>query len=533
MKKTAFQRDRAQALLQIFLLTFLCFGLILPIFALFRRMTPSTLTAVLGSESFLLALRQSLISASVATVISMGISSVLAWSVARTELKGKAVFRFLFTLPMLVPSVSHGMGFIILLGSNGILTRLFSLNIQIYGFWGIVLGGVMYSFPLGFLMLLDVLTYEDGAPYRAAQVLGIPKWRQFTAITLPYLKKPLISVAFATFTLVVTDYGVPIMIGGTYTTLPLLMYQEVIGLLDFGKGSVIGFCLLLPAFLTFCVDGLTREKGTLGFSPQPILRKKNPKREGLALIFSLCGSIFVLLPLIAFLLISVMTKYPIDPTFTLANLEKAVDMKAFTYLMHSIFIAVVVSLVGTVITYVTAYLTARVGGKVAGLLHLGMLVSLAVPGLVLGLSYVLFYKETWLYGTFLILIFVNIIHFFASPYLMAYQSFRKINQHLEGVGMTLGISRFYLLKDVFIPQMKSTLFRMMSYLFVNSMITISAIAFLTTSKTMLVSLLITQFEGSLLLECASFVSLLLLSVNVSASLLLGWLGRGQCAPTPP
>lgn len=61
-----------------------------------------------------------------------------------------------------------------------------------------------------------------------------------TAITVPYLRKPLISVIFAVFTMVVTDYGVPLIVGGKFSTIPVVMYQEVIGQLDFGKGAVYG-----------------------------------------------------------------------------------------------------------------------------------------------------------------------------------------------------------------------------------------------------------------------------------------------------
>ena len=110
---------------------------------------------------------------------------------------------------MLIPSISHGMGLIVLFGANGVLTNLLGLNTSIYGFWGIVIGSVMYSFPVAFLMLLDVFQYEDYTVYESAQVLGIPKIRQFLSITLPYLRKPMISVLFATFTLIFTDYGVP------------------------------------------------------------------------------------------------------------------------------------------------------------------------------------------------------------------------------------------------------------------------------------------------------------------------------------
>ena len=96
-------------------------------------------------------------------------------------------------------------------------------------------------------MLADVLKYEDATPYEAAAVQGLPRWHTFTAITLPFLRKPLVNVIFATFTMIVTDYGVPLMIGGAYKTLPVIMYEEVIGRLDFAQGACLGcFCCCRP-----------------------------------------------------------------------------------------------------------------------------------------------------------------------------------------------------------------------------------------------------------------------------------------------
>lgn len=172
----------------------------------------------------------------------------------RTGVKLKGLFGVLILLPMLIPSISHGMGLIILFGSNGILTRLFGLSRGIYGFAGIVAGSVMYAFPVAYIMISDILRYEDSSPYEAAEVLGIPKFRRFVSITLPYLKKPMISVIFAVFTMIVTDYGVPLMIGGMYKTLPVLMYEEVIGRQDFVKGSFFGLILLIPAAAAFLID---------------------------------------------------------------------------------------------------------------------------------------------------------------------------------------------------------------------------------------------------------------------------------------
>ena len=134
---------------------------------------------------------------------------------------------------MLIPSISHAIGLIMLLGNNGIITKLLSLDIHLFGPLGIVLGSVFYSFPVALLLINDSFAYEDYTVYEAADVLGISPWEQFKNITLYNLTKPLIAASFAVFTMVFTDYGVPLMIGGKFQTLSTYMYREIIGLLNF------------------------------------------------------------------------------------------------------------------------------------------------------------------------------------------------------------------------------------------------------------------------------------------------------------
>jgi iron(III) transport system permease protein len=126
----------------------------------------------------------------------------------------------------------------------------------------------------------------------------------------------------------------------------------------------------------------------------------------------------------------------------------------------------------------------------------------------------LFFKGTFIYATFAILILVNTMHFFSSPYLLAYNSFSKINMNLEAVAQTLGIGKFLLTKDVLIPQMKSTILEMFSYFFVNSMMTISAVSFLATAQNKPLSLMINLFQAQMIVEGAAFVSLTILTVNI-------------------
>ncbi len=500
--------------LKILLCIFWLFAIILPLIRMLSTMATTDVGAVISTRKFSKALSQSLIASFTATAISVGLAGALSWAVARTKVRHKTILNTLITVPMLIPSISHGMGLIIILGSNGWLSRIIGLEGGIYGFWGIVIGSVMYSFPVAYLMLYDVLRYEDGTPYEAAEVMGLKAKDMFFSITLPYLRKPLISVIFATFTMIITDYGVPLMVGGKYMTLPVMMYQDVIGMLDFGKGSVIGMILLIPALIACILDMMNRDKGNAAFVGKPYGIKFNNRRDWIARAIITVIVIAVFLPIGSFAILGFMNKYPLDMTLSLSNAAQAVNMGAMKYLRNSLIIAIVVSVLGTALALFNAYMTARNRTKLSYILHMMSITSLAIPGIVLGLSYVMFFKGSIIYGTFAMLFLVNSMHFFASPYLMAYNTFGKINEYLEDVGSTLGISRWGIIKDVLLPQSKATILEMMSYFFVNCMMTISAVSFLANVGNKPIALMITQFEGQMQLECAAFVSLLILIVNV-------------------
>ena len=201
-----------------------------------------------------------------------------------------------------------------------------------------------------------------------------------------------------------------------------------------------------------------------------------------------------------------------QPTFD--NFKRAFSMNTGTYLANSLLISSFVSLLGSLSACILAYLTVRTRSKISKPLHLCAILTLAIPGLVLGLSYVLFFKGSFLYGTFAILIMVNMIHFFSSPYLMMYNTLGKLNPNLEIIGSTMDIPRTKIIVDVILPQAKSTVAEMAMYFFVNSMMTISAVSFLATTANQPLSLMIPSFESQMLFECAGVVSLCILAVNL-------------------
>ena len=496
-----------------------CIGVVLfstvivPIIRMILFIDASSLRSVFRSGIFFTCLLNSLTSTTVATLLSILIAYGLAWAISRTNIRCKDAFTILITLPMLIPSISHGMGLIILFGNNGFFSRLLGLTNSIYGFWGVVAGSVLYSFPVAFIMIADLLKYEDQSPYEAADVFGIPKFRQFSAITVPYIRKPMISVLFAIFTMIVTDYGVTLSIGGKFKTLPVLLFEDALGQLNYSTGSVIGLVLLMPALVAFLFDLFNKDKGNASFVQRSYFaRNKAHDIVGYGIV-GVCSAA-VMLVVFSFVIQAFAKSYPSNMTFTLRHFVNTFSKNGGKFLVNSIIMALLTSIIGVAVATVTAYLTTRVKSGFSRFLHLMSIVSLAIPGLVLGLAYVIVFKKSFVYGTLTILIMVNMVHFFASPYLMIYNAFGKINENLEDVGQVLGISRRRVFFNVIIPQSKYTYLEMFSYFFVNCMMTISAVSFLSTPSNKPISLLINQFETYNMMECAAVVALLILTINL-------------------
>ncbi len=496
----------------------LCLVLILfvflPFFIMVSNITADDIQRIFSSASFGPALKTSLQVALTTTCLSVSIGLVLAFCIQRTNIRFKNALSMLLIMPMLIPSISHGMGLIVLFGTNGIIKNLFDFSGSIYGFSGMIIGSLLYSYPVAFLMLNDTLKYEDYSPYEAAHVLGIPKRNRVLSITLPYLWRPLVSAFFTVFTMVVTDYGIPLMIGGKNTTLAVMMYQQVLGQMDFGKGAVIGVLLLIPAIVTFLFNFIFKNSSKMGYVTKEHVIKKNTFRDIGA--YTVCGFALVcVLSLFgAFSVVAFTVKYPSNKTPTLDNLLTLFKLRGDQYLFNSVVIAVCTALIGVTVAFIAAYLTSRLPSKSSRLLHLLSITTLTIPGIVLGLSYSMTFSSTFIYGTMAILILANLMHFFASPYQLAYNSLSKMNENLENVGLTLGIKRVHIVLDVVIPQCKATIIEMASYYFVNSMITISAVSFLANYSTKPISLMIEQFQAQNNYERAAIISLIILVANI-------------------
>ena len=511
------------ALTLTLLVAVICVNMILPMLTLlaksvdyepFYRGFVTTLSSRATKQALWNSIKVTLLSCAIA----IGAAFFFAYIV---ELKlgdrARRLFRFLAILPMLVPSITHGIVIVYLFGKMGIFTRFLGFQLPIYGPLGIVMGSFFYAFPIAFLVLSQAFANLDGRLFENAVILGAKPLRRFWDIVLPIMKYAVFSAFAVCFTMIFTDYGIPLSVGGTYSILPLLFYKNVIGMLDFSKGAIYSTMILMPAILVYLLDILYFSKKQVSASHN--LRKvdSGPFHLLQKIPFALL-TFCVVLPILIICVAPFVRAWPYDLGLTLRHFRRIISVGALGKLVgNSVVISLLTGLLGTVLAFAAGYVYVRNKNGLhlfKKITHGLYMVSLAIPGLALGLSFALFFRGTPLYSTLLILVIVNIIHFFGSPYMMVISHFKLLNPNLEAICRTLGGSNFNVLFDVIIPNSRKMITDVFVYFFTNSMITISAVSMLYNSRTMTLALQITAYNDQGTWESAVAVSLVILAINV-------------------
>ena len=509
--------------LRIFALICIFLFALMPLFSLVFNIGAKDLTYVFKDNNFWSSLNNSSLYSLAASLITTILAVIVAYYLNTSSLRHKNVLVTILTLGMLVPTLSIGLGIRTLFGRNGFLDSIFGVKIEGIGFLGLIFGSIISSFPTTFLIIYDALKYEDKGPYDAAEIMGIGKPSTFFKLTLPYLKVAIISAFFASFTWIFSDYGIPMELAGKVQTLPMYLYNQVLSSFQYGRGAIAGLFLLIPALISFLFDLIFHDNSSIEKQKKLLKAKKNFNIITVCVIVLV--AMFLFIPQVAFISLTFIKSYPNDMTFSLNNIKNMFSntygLGIGKYVVNSILIAVLTGVVGTIFAYFLGYLSVRKSGKIGKVINLLSISTIAIPGLVLGIGYMLLFRKTngFFYGTIIILIIVNIFHFLGSPFIMAKNCLTKINKDYEVIGETLGISKFKVLINVLIPNSIATLIEMFSYFFLNSMITISAVAFLCTYSNQPLAILINSYEKTSNYEMQGAISVLILLINVVARII--------------
>lgn len=506
--------------------------LICPLFSLFSKAFLDSAGEFAGLGNYIEYFSTPSLSVSVTNTLTVSCAAAVfgtllgflyAYGLTRTNIKGKTFFRYVAMIPIFLPTVVHGLGLVYLFGKQGVITGL-GWDIGLYGRTGIILSEIIYTFPQSFLMFLIALNYADGRLYEAAESMGCSSLKKFSHITIPSVRYTLINSLFVCFTLAFTDFGAPKVLGGSYNVLATDIYEQVAGQFDMNMGAVVGTLLLIPAVLSFGVDRITTRKSNDGISSkaQPLKIKTSKARDGA--FYVICGGIVLcLLCIVGVLVMGAFTKYyPYDMGFTLENFNFNPSTGGIQSYMNSLKMSIVTAICGTVFVFVYAYFIER--GKCFPVLkNAGRILSslpLALPGMVIGLSFIFFFNQknnplNFVYGTMIILVLANMVHFYSVPFVTASSALKKLDREYENVAESLKVPGWKTFCKVVVPMSLPAVLEIFMYYFMNSMVTVSAVVFLYSARFKVASIAITHMEEAGDIAQAAAMSLLILLINVA------------------
>jgi iron(III) transport system permease protein len=458
------------------------------------------------------------------TAIVIPLAFGYAYALKRTSMPLKALFTALALLPLFAPSLLSALSFIYIFGNQGIL-KSWLMGETVYGPIGIVISMVFYTFPHALLILMTALGLADQRHYEAAKVLGTPPRRLFWTVTLPGAKYGLISAGFVVFTLSITEFGIPKVIGGQFNVLATDAYKQVVGQQNFEMGAVVGFVLLIPAVLAFAVDRIVqrRQVALLSARAVPLIPARDTRADGLAAAY--CTVVGGLITAIIGVAVwgSFITYWPYNLTLTLKNYNLGeFDAVGWASYSNSLMMAGVVATLGTLIVFLGAYLVEKSRGFDIGrnLIQFLAMIPMAVPGLVLGLAYVLYINNPAnplgiLYGTILLLAVNTITHFYTVAHMTAVTALKQLDPEFESVSASLKVPQIRTLQRVTIPICLPTILDIAVYLFVNALTTVSAVIFLYGANTKLASIAIVHMDEAGATASAMAVATLLFATGLA------------------
>lgn len=494
-------------------------------------------TSYLASPSLLSSLWHSAWVSLMVTAITLPLTFGFAYALSRSCMPFKGLFRTIALVPLLAPSLLSALSLIYWFGNQGLARGVIqALGVDaIYGAPGIVVAECFAVFPHALMILITALSLADARLYEAADALGTSTRRKFFTITLPGAKYGLISAALVSFTLVMTDFGIPKVIGGNFNMLATDVFKLVIGQQDFPRGAVVGLLLLAPAVLTFGVDGLISRKQTSMLSARavPLRPAPAPAFDALMTAYALLISALMLAMLGMAVFASFASFWPYDLSLTLKHYTMGlVDAEVGDAFVNSLELAAGTALFGTLIVFTGAYMLEKTRGMDAlrPVVRLLAMLPMAVPGLVLGLGYIFFFNAPGnplhgLYQTLPLLVLCTIVHFYTTGHLTAVTALKALDAEFESVSASLKVPFFKTFWRVTLPICTPTLLDIARYFFINAMTTISAVVFLYSPATKVASIAILNLDEAGEAGAAAACAVLITAGSSVVTLLfiaLGW-----------
>jgi len=472
----------------------------------------------------------------IVTPLCIGAGFCIAYMTTRGPVFLRRSLRLIALLPLMAPPFIFALSLIILLGHNGIITKALNLSWSIYGFTGCVISQTLWLIPLAYMMIENTLSTLNPNLEDSAANLGASEGKILRSIIIPLLTPGFLKAALIIFVMTVSAFGALAILCGRTPFLAPDVYLLITGEGDFNRASVLSMFLILPCAVIFIIQNyLIRGKRYTTIVGKPVAAE--PKHLGpvilipmLAVSFIACG--FILLTFGVVGIAAFIKLMGIDNTFTLIYI---LDARSNVALTNSIKISLLSGLLGAMLGVLLAYVIIR--GKFKGLAALeGLgLAGFTLPGTVMGIGYILAFNKPPLIltGTLAILVLNCAFRQLGVGMEAGIIKLKQLSIEIEEASLNLGANVVTTFRRIVLPIIFPACMYGFMYVFILSMIGLSAVVFLVTPGYELASVYIfdAAIWGELGIACATTIKLVIV-VGICLAIIQGlskWTGLSAAA----
>lgn len=468
-------------------------------------------------------------------LFSTGIGYFFAYTVGRTDVPFKPFFRSVATFPLISPPFIVALSAIILLGKNGLLTRLFfpEAIFSIYGFWGMVLVQTLALYPLAYLTSLGTLETIDPSIEEASLNQGASGPQTFLKITLPLSLPGIMSSLLLCFIESLADFGTPLVLSGSYRILSVESYIKTVGAeRDFVGGAALAILLLLPTVAAFFVQRHWLERKSFstlsGKASTAKIRglgwRGKSAMTGVALLLTGFTVLFY-----GTVLFGAFTEvWGARNTLTIRHFVTTFR-EGWYYFANTFLLAAIATPFSGILGMVLAYLFVRKRFYGKSVMEVVSMLTFAVPGTVVGIGYLLTFNAPplALQGTWLIIVFLFIFRNMPVGIRGGMATLKQIDPVIEEAAHSLGAGSFHVFRTITLPLLKPAFYSGLVFCFIKCMVAISAVIFVVSGRWNLITLAILGYVETGELSQAAALSVMLMIVVAIVLGLLRLAVRGR------
>ncbi|NLE15181.1 MAG: iron ABC transporter permease [Spirochaetales bacterium] len=476
-----------------------------------ESLSPTYLVALWGS------LRLGILTATISTLVGY----MFAFLIERTSFRQKKLMTTLATMPVISPPFSLSLSIILLFGNNGLISKqLLHLNTSIYGLGGLTLVQIIGMFPIAFMTISGVLRQIDSTVEDASLDLSATRWQTFKSITLPLSAPGILSAWLLVFTNSLADFANPLLLSGDYRVLSTEAYMLVTGRSNLGAGSALSFILLMPTLTAFLIQrNWVSKKSFVTVTGKPSTNLTELTNKPVRMVLEIGSWIFI--GFIGALYLTIVAgcfvvNWGIDYSFTLANWGEALS-RGWTSIRDTVTLAAIATPIAGLLAMLSAMLIVRKKFPGKRFLEMMIMTPYAIPGTLIGISYVLAFNKQplLLVGTGAIIVINYIIRELPVGLENGITALHQIDPAIEESAADLGADVPTVFRTIVLPLIRPAFLSSMSYTFVRSMTAVSAIIFLISARWNHLTVLIFNFSENLRFGLASVLSTILIFIVLS------------------